>query len=43
MSYDAGELVALEAELIVACEYAKVCIENVTVQAAFLPPEETPC
>jgi hypothetical protein len=29
MSYDPGDLVALEAELIVALEYAKVTIEDV--------------
>lgn len=29
MSYDPGDLVALEAELIVALEYAKAAIEDV--------------
>lgn len=39
MSYTPGDLCALEAELIVALEAAKVSIENVDIQIAFLPPE----
>ena len=39
MSYNPGELVALEAELIMALEYAKAMVENVDIQIAFLPPE----
>lgn len=36
---DDDTYIALEAELIVACEYAKVCIENVDIAIAFIPEE----
>lgn len=35
------DLLLLEVELIVACEYAKAAIENVDIQAAFLPKDPT--
>lgn len=39
MSYTPDEYLALECELIVALEAAKVSIENVDIQIAFLPPD----
>lgn len=39
--YDPNEYICLEAELIVALEFYRYCIENVDIAIAFIPEE--PC